>query len=236
MGGLTVIVTGAAGSLGAALSLRAAENGCNVVMLDCNRKGLEVAYDRIMEAGFTEPALYPLDLAGAGPDDYQDLLSSIADEFGGLDALIHCAARFEGLTPLEQFDPSEWLMQMQVNLNSAWLLSALALPMLRESGAGRLYFILEDLARVEGAYWGAYGVAKHALRALVSQLAAENRSSGLQVLGFNPGPLRSAMRSKAFHSENPATQPDPDAAAGRIISLLNGSESPGGIFVDLSGD
>ncbi len=231
--GLTVIVTGAAGALGGALSFQAAGKGYNVVMLDCDRKGLEAAYDRIKEAGFADPALYPLDLAGAGPEDYQEMLKAVANGFGGLDALIHCAARFEGLTPLEQFDPSEWLMHMQVNLNSAWLLSALALPLLRESGAGRLYFMLEDLARVEGAFWGAYGVAKHSLRALTSQLAAENSSSGVQVLGINPGPMRSALRSRAYHSENPATQPDTEPVAQRIINLMSGGEVPDGILIDL---
>lgn len=233
---LTVIVTGAAGSLGAALSLQAAERGYNIVMLDCNRRGLEVAYDQIKQAGLPDPALYPIDLAGAGPDDYTEMLRIVSDEFGGLDALVHCAARFEGLTPLEHFDPSDWLMHMQVNLNSAWLLSALALPLLRESGAGRLYFMLEDLERMEGAFWGAYGVAKHSLRALARQFAAENRTSGVQVLGINPGPLRSGLRARAYHSENPAQQPDPEPAARKIIDLLAGSVTPDGILVDLRSD
>lgn len=234
MDGRTIIVTGAGGSLGSALSLQAAKSGYNTVMLDCDRKGLETAYDRIEEAGLPDPALYPLDLAGAGPDDYQEMLSAVASEFGGLNALVHCAARFEGLTPLEQFNPSEWLMQIQVNLNAAWLLSALALPLLRDSGAGRLYFMLDDLARVEGAFWGAYGVAKHSLRALASQLSAENESMGVQVLGINPGPMRSALRSRAYHSENPATQRNPERVARRIIGLLTGSDVADGIFVDLA--
>jgi NAD(P)-dependent dehydrogenase (short-subunit alcohol dehydrogenase family) len=214
----------------------AAGEGYNTVMLDSDRKGLESVYDHIKEAGLPDPALYPLDLAGAGPEEYQQMLSAVSDEFGGLDALVHCAARFEGLTPLEQFNPSEWLMHMQVNLNAAWLLSAMALPLLRESGAGRLYFMLEDLDRVEGAFWGPYGVAKHSLRALASQFAAENGSSGVQVLGINPGPLRSALRSRAYHSENPAMQPDPEPTARRIIKLLAGSEVPDGVFIDLRSD
>ena len=127
-------------------------------------------------------------------------------------------------------------MHMQVNLNSAWLLSAQALPMLRESGAGRLYFLLEDLVKVEGAFWGAYGVGKHALRALINQFAAENRSAGVQVLGINPGPVRSPLRSRAFHSENPEMQPDPGPVARQIVELLSGHVMPDDIFIDLAGD
>jgi NAD(P)-dependent dehydrogenase (short-subunit alcohol dehydrogenase family) len=204
-------------------------------MLDNDRRGLERAYDDIVEAGLPEPALYPLDLAGAGPQDYDVLLNTITDEFGGLDALVHCAARFEGLTPREHTTPEEWLMTLQVNLNAPWLLSAQSLPLLRQSTAPRLYFMLEDLAVVEGPFWGAYGVSKHALRALVSQFAAECRASGIQVLGINPGPLRSGLRSRAYHLENPGSQPDPQPLARRIRDYLEGRLEPGSLIVDLPG-
>jgi len=234
LNGKTIIVTGAAGGLGSALSLVCAREGFNTVMLDCDKRGLESAYDRITDAGLPDPALYPLDLAGAGPEDFEQLLETVSTEFGGLDALVHCAARFEGLTPLEQVSPPEWLMNIQVNLNAAWLLSAQSLPLLRESGQGRLYFMLEDLPRMEGSFWGAYGVSKHALRALVSQFDAECKSSPVQVLGINPGPLRSALRSVAYHSENPALQPAPELAAEQIRQLLAGERDPKGNFVNLA--
>ena len=81
-----------------------------------------------------------------------------------------------------------------MNLNAAWLLTALCLPALRMSGVGRLYFLLEDLRKVGGPLWGPYGVSKHALRALVGQLAAECQGSGIQVLGINPVAFLRAMR------------------------------------------
>jgi len=233
LNGKTIIVTGAAGGLGSALSMVAAREGFNTVMVDCDQRRLEEAYDRITDAGLPDPALYPLDLSAAGPEHFDELLDKVISEFGGLDAVIHCAARFEGLTPLDQVSPQEWLLQIQVNLNAAWLLSAQSLALLRNSEAGRLYFLLEDMSKVEGAFWGAYGISKHALKALVSQFAAECRSSNVQVLGINPGPLRSALRSLAYHAENPASQPDPEVAAGQIMQYLKGDIEPGGNFVEL---
>jgi len=205
-------------------------------MLDCNRKGLETEWDRIVGMGLPEPALYPMDLLGAGTEDYENLLETVASEFGGLDAVVHCAARFEGLTPLEQFSPTEWLSSIQVNLNAAWLLSALSLPLLRQSESGRLYFILEDLSRMNGAYWGAYGVSKHALAALASQFAVECEPSNVQVLGINPGALRSPLRSRAYHAEHPESQPEPETAALQILQLLTGEKIPGKTLVDLPVD
>lgn len=233
MNGKTIIVTGAAGGLGSALSLCCSREGFNTVMLDSNCRGLEQAYDRIVEAGYADPALYPLDLAAAGTDDFDEMIGTIETEFGGLDAVVHCAVRFEGLSPLDQVSPLEWLMHLQVNLNAAWLLSVQALPLLRKSSSAHLYFLLEDLPKVAGPFWGPYGVSKHALKALVSQLAAECGPSGIQVLGINPGPLRSGLRSRGYHSENPAAQPDPNPVAEQILEYLIGSSQADGAFVDL---
>ena len=234
MGKKTVLLTGAAGSLGSALAIACAREGYLTVLLDSDRRGLERAFDRAAAEGLPAPMLHPLDLSMAGPDDFQEMLQAIERESGGLDALVHCAARFQGLAPLEHVPPEEWLLHLQVNLNAAWLLSALSLPWLRRSGAGRLYFLLEDLDKVGGPLWGPYGVSKHALRTLVGQLAAECTGSGLQVLGINPGPMRSPLRSRAYLAENPATQPEPGVAAAHIVDLLAGRRQPSGVYVDLS--
>ena len=233
LNGRTLLVTGAAGSLGSALSGLSLEAGFNTIMLDRDQRALEALYDRACEAGLPEPVLHPLDLATAGTEQFEELVGAIADEFGPLDGLVHCAAHFAGLTPLEHVSPPDWLQHMQVNLNAAWLLSVHCLPLLRKSRGGQLYFVLEDLELVGGPLWGPYGVSKHALRAMVGQLAAECESSGVRVLGINPGPFRSSLRSQAYLAENPATQPPPDDAAAGIIRLLTGETRTTGAFVDL---
>ena len=230
----TLLVTGAAGSLGSALAAAAADHAFNLVLLDRDKRGLERLSDRIVEAGNPEPALQLTDLTAAGPADIDAILAAIQDEFGRLDAVVHCAARFESLVPLEHVPPEEWLLSMQVNLNAAWLLSARCLSLLRECGRGRLYFLLEDPDRVGGALWGPYGVSKHALHALVGQFAAECQSSGIKVLGINPGPMQSDLRARAYFAENPADQPSPAVAAGRILELLTGEHEPSGVYVDLA--
>lgn len=228
-----MIITGAAGSLGSALSAAAVAAGWNTVMTDNQVNALEQAYDRADEARSGAPSLYPMDLAGAGPEEVDALLDTIASEFGGLDAIVHCAARFECLTPLEHTQPDEWLAHMQVNLNAAWLLSARSLPLLRASDRGRLVFLLEDLDRMDGALWGPYGVSKHALRALVSQLSRECLASGIEVKGVNPGPMSSPLRARAYHSENPSLQPDPGTKAAEIMAYLLGQRQWPDVFVEL---
>ena len=230
----TAIVTGAAGALGSELSNRLVDLGWNVVLLDKNLRGLEEVYDRIGEEGSGAAILNPFDLAEATPESLEQLLDSVSSELGGIDALVHCAAHFKSLTPVEHIEPQDWLMSLQVNLNAAWLLSSMTLPYLRDSVSGRLIYLLEDLEKIDGPLWGAYGVTKHALRALVQQTAAECGSGSVEVRGVNPGPMCSPIRTSVYHSENPAEMPSAKPAAMRIASYLDGEESWDQVLMDFT--
>ena len=84
-----ILLTGAASGIGRAVADAMALHGATVVMLDKDVHGLELAYDEIVAAGYSEPALYPLDLQGATPDDYLQLADTLQQEFGRLDSLVH---------------------------------------------------------------------------------------------------------------------------------------------------
>ena len=229
----TVLITGAAGALGSALSMECAVKGFNTIMLDKNSRGLDLAWDTITARGLDEPVLHPLDLSIAGPESFSLLAEAIKGEFGGLDAVVHCAASFNGLSPSDQVSPDDWLDTLQVNLNSAWLLSMTCLPLLRASSESSLYFLLEDPDKMKGAYWGAYGASKQALTALTLQLHTESELSTVQVLGLNPGPLASPLRARAYLSEDPKTLPEPEFAAKKIVTLMCRSVVPESAIVNL---
>ena len=216
----TILITGAAGGLGSALALRCADLGADLILLDRNRRGLGELSDAITDQEKASPGLYPMDLAGAGPEDFNKLAETIESEYAGLHALIHCALDFDSLQPLEQVQPQAWLQSMQVNVNAPWLLSCAVLPLLKKSDSGRLFFMLDDLETVTDAYWGAYGTAKAALTGMVRQFEATLGNTAISVRGIIPGAMRTGFRAKVYHAENPTDQPDPKIAAGKIPLLL----------------
>jgi len=219
--GKTILLTGAAGGLGEALALQCAREGAELVLLDKNRRGLSELGDSMTKDGLPVPGLYPLDLAGAGIDEFNELIDVIQSEFGGLHALIHCALDFEGLQPLDQIEPQQWLRSIQVNLNAPWLLSCACLPMLKQAENGRLFFLLDNPERVTEAYWGPYGVAKVALTGLVKQFDATLSNTSVLVRGIDPGAMRTGFRAKVYHAENPMEQPEPGIAAVKIADMLS---------------
>jgi NAD(P)-dependent dehydrogenase (short-subunit alcohol dehydrogenase family) len=228
------MITGAAGGLGSALAKLCAGHGADLILLDKNRRGLGELSDRITGQGSSAPGLYPLNLANAGVDDFSELVTTIVEEFQGLDALIHCALEFDGLQPLEQVQPQEWLQSMQVNVNAPWLLSCALLPLLKQSENGRLFFLLDDLDTVTDAYWGSYGTAKAALNGLVRQFGATLSTTTVCVRGIIPGPMRTNFRAKVYQAESPLHQPDPVIVAGKIAAMLMGKLSGDDLIVDLS--
>jgi NAD(P)-dependent dehydrogenase (short-subunit alcohol dehydrogenase family) len=223
----TVLVAGAAGGLGSALAVQLAKAGADLILLDKNRRGLGEVSDRIVDSGAEEPGLYPLDFEGASADDYADLAHVLQQQYGGVDTLIHCAAHFTGLFPSEHLPGDEWLRTMQVNLNAPWLLTKTCIPLLRDSGQGQVVWMLDSENRATAANWGAYGVAKQALRTLISQMTEELSTTDIAVCGINPGPMNTVLRGQAYIEEDKTLVAAPEQVAARICELLQHSQIQG---------
>src|SRR6185369_11074191 len=100
-----VLITGASGGLGRASALAATRAGASVILLGRKVRALEKAYDELGALGLAQPAIYPLDLSGATPNDYAELAATIEREFGRLDGIVHAAAHFGGLQPAANIAP-----------------------------------------------------------------------------------------------------------------------------------
>jgi NAD(P)-dependent dehydrogenase (short-subunit alcohol dehydrogenase family) len=231
LAGRNILITGAHGGLGEAAAKACAQAGATVVLLGRKVPKLNRVYDAVKALG-PEPALYPLDLAGADPADYETLADKLGGELGGLHGVLHCAVEFSGLRPLETTAPAEFVRQLHVNLSAAWLLTQACLPVLRRSGDSAVVFVGDELARVNKAYWGAYGVAKAGLLGLMRILHDETETGPVRVSLLEPGPMRGAVRSRAFVEEAATQCPAPSVYAPACVHLLSaeGQAHRGQIF------
>jgi NAD(P)-dependent dehydrogenase (short-subunit alcohol dehydrogenase family) len=200
-----ILVTGAGDGIGKAVSLAFAAHGATVILLGRTTPKLESVYDDIVTGGGAKPAIYPLDLQGAVPDDHRQLAERVESELGRLDGLLHNASLLGSLTPIEHYDPIEWLRVIQVNLHAPFLLTQACLPLLKRAPSASLVFTSSSVGRRGRAYWGAYSVAKFAVEGLMQILADElEQNSRVRVNSINPGRVRTAMRAAAYPAEDPA--------------------------------
>ena len=222
-----VLITGAANGIGRALAGACAEHGASVILLDRDVRALEAAYDEITAAGHPEPALYPLDLKGATPDDYATLAATIEKEFGHLDGLVHNAAYLGALVPFANFEHELWFDTLQVNLNAPYLLTLACLDLLTQSQDASIVFTADATGRHGKAYWGAYAISKAGTEGFMQILADElEANTPVRVNSLDPGPVRTGLRLMAYPYEDRDALPRPTDVVKPFLFLL-GPDSKG---------
>jgi len=220
LAGRVILITGAYGGLGDAAARACAQAGATLVLLGRKVPKLSRTYDAIKALG-TEPALYPLDMAGADPADYEAMADKIVAALGGLHGVLHCAAEFSGLSPLELIAPEDFVRKLNVNLTAQWLLTQACLPALKKQIDSAVVFVTDDPARVNKAYWGPYGIAQAGLHGLVRMLHDETDNGPVRISALEPGPMRTNIRSRAFVEEAATLCPSPSRYAAACVHLLS---------------
>ncbi len=224
LAGRTVLITGATGGFGRALSLACAGAGASVILAGRNAAKLDRLYDEIEALGAPQPAIAVLDLAGATAADYDRLAETIGREFGKLDGLVHAAALLGDRTPLEQYDVPTWCRVMHVNLTAPFILTQVLLPALRKSDDASVIFVSSGVVHHPRAFWGAYAVSKTGLEAVRTLLAQElEGEKNLRFNSINPGRMRTPMRAAAYPAEDPNTLPGPASVTNHFLYLLSGA-------------
>jgi NAD(P)-dependent dehydrogenase (short-subunit alcohol dehydrogenase family) len=213
-----ILITGAGDGIGKAVALACAERGATIILLGRTVHKLEQVYDEIRNNGWPEPAIYPMNLEGATPTDYDDLNANIDKEFGRLDGLHNNAGWLGASTPIEIYDTELWYKVMQVNLNAPFLLTKACIPLLRKSASARIVFTADDKS---SAYWGAYGVAKAGQLSFMQILADELESKNIAVNAVVPGPIRTRFRTMAYPAEDARELTKPEQITNAFVYLLS---------------
>lgn len=214
-----ILLTGACGGLGSSLALMLCQQQADVIVSDKNPRSLNILCDKIVGQGGKEPMVLPMDLVGATPNDFIKLANNIEDNLGSLDALVHTATEFSGLTEFVHYEATRWLMEMQINLNSPIFLTQALIPLLKKS-KGTILFTLENLETVSKAYWGAYGTTKAALSHFAKSLKQELEDSEIKVHTLTPKPMKTQLRAKAWPAENTEKLNLPEEIAEDYIQML----------------
>ena len=221
--GKVVLVTGANRGLGLAITMDLARAGATVIMLGRDLGSLEYAYDAVVDADLKEPILYPLDLEGATPENYQELQDNLLNQFGKLDGLVHNAAILGTQMPIEQYDIKLWYSTIQINLSAPFMLTQFLIPALLKSDDARIIFLSSTVGREARAYWGAYSVSKFGIEGFAKTLSEELEKTKISVNTVNPGKMRTEMRRTAYPAEDSSTVPLPEEKSQAIVHLLSSS-------------
>lgn len=198
-----ILVTGAGDGIGRQAALSFAEHGATVILLGRTVSKLEAVYDQIEQAGGPQPAIIPLDLKGATAQHYKDMASTIDNQFGRLDGVLHNAGILTILSPFTHIESDDFNDSMQINVTGPMLMTQALLPVMQKAPQASLVFTSSGVGRKGRAYWGAYAVSKFATEGLAQVIADEYDNTGVRTNVINPGATRTGMRAKAYPAEDP---------------------------------
>lgn len=219
-----VLVTGASSGIGRAI----------VELL--RGKGVRVfAAARDLSTIEDHPLVTPIRLDVTSAEEARTAAATVRDELDGatLSGLVNNAGIAVG-GPIEFVDLDEFRRQMEVNLIGQVAVTQAFLPLLRESGAGRIVFTSSIGGRVAAPYIGPYAASKHALNGMAESLRRELMPWKIGVSVLAPATVSTPIWDKATADiDQIANDLPPEAVAlygdsiGSMQGLIGGAKASG---------
>ncbi len=182
--GRAFVITGAASGIGRTTALDLAGAGASLVLADLDSSGLAQVSEEIVTGGGPRPVV----IVGDQSDEQKvvETVNAAVCRFGGLDGAVINAGI--GLSAdLVDLSADQWRRVLNINLNSAFLLTREALRALRDQGiGGSLVYVASKNAFGPGAGFGAYSVSKAGMVQLMRIAAMEGGRHGVRANAVNP--------------------------------------------------
>jgi len=226
-----ILITGAGSGIGRQVALDAAKMGANLILLSKDVSKLYSLQDEIVANKLIEPLVVELDFHKAKEKDYKTLAENLYENYDELNGLVHVAGILGYLSSLLHTSLMQLKTVMQINFESNFLITQLALPLLLKASNPSIIFTSSGVGRKARAFWTSYSISKFAVEGLMQSLADEYEKE-MRVNSYNPGPTRTSMRAQAFPAEDPMTLKTPKDISSDYLWLLSDKCKQTGIMFD----
>ena len=210
--GKSVVVTGAAGGIGAVTATSFAAAGAKVLVVDrMEDLGRGVA-EAICQAG----GIARFQLGDVSDEaSVTSYVAAAVNHFGGIDVFFNNAGIEGKIVPIAECDVADFDRVIAVNLRGMFLGLKHVLKVMLPTGSGSIINNASVSALRGAAGMCGYIASKHGILGLTKTAAIEAAASGVRVNAICPGPIETRM----MHSIEELTSPgDPGKVASQVIA------------------
>jgi NAD(P)-dependent dehydrogenase (short-subunit alcohol dehydrogenase family) len=218
--GKVALVTGGGRGLGEAICRVLARAGAVVVAADVRDDLTEGVVRAIRQSSGRAMALRldVTDVAGA-----ERAIGQIGSELGPVDILVNNAG-VDLTVPVDELSVADWDRILAVNLRGPFVMSKLALGIMRPRKRGHIVNIVSTAAKRAWANASAYHASKWGLLGLSHALHVEARPHNIKVTAVVAGGMRTPFLLDRFPDLDPAVLQDPANVAETVRFVLTQPE------------
>ena len=227
-----VLVTGAAGGLGAAISRALGERGATLILTDLVQDQLDRLSGEFGDLAIPETAL--LDICDERA--VEETVQRVAKKHGRLDGLINAAGIYR-VAPITEMTSDDFLDSMASNLTGPFFLTRAAARAMCKTGGGRILHLASVSSLVANPNYAAYATSKAGLSQMIRVAARELAPKGITVNAIGQAvtetPLTENVLSDTDQRDHILSQIpmgrlcEPEDILAMVVLLM----APGGAFI-----
>ncbi len=190
------LVTGAAAGIGAACSIRLAQEGIAIGVLDLDAERCASTVQTIKTAGGKAIAL------GADISNRAQVKAAVAklrQELGPITIVVNNAG-ITGFVPFEEITDDVWDRMFAINVRGTMIVTQEVLPDMKAAKWGRIVNISSSSAQTGANKMAHYSASKGAVITLTRSLAQELGPLGITVNNIPPGSVMNTIMAEANKS------------------------------------
>lgn len=216
LAGKTAVITGSNSGIGLGIAWELARAGADVVLNSFTDTDEDHALAASIAAETGVTARYiQADMSKA--DDCRSLISKA----GVCDILVNNAG-IQHVAAIPEFPVEKWDAIIAINLSSAFHTTAIALPMMRTAGWGRVVNIASAHGLTASPYKSAYIAAKHGIIGLTKTTALETAKEPITANAICPGYVLTPIVEKQI----PDTMKEYDMTRDEVIENVMLTRQP----------
>jgi 3-hydroxybutyrate dehydrogenase len=211
----SVVITGSTSGIGFGMARAFAAQGANI-MLNGLGEGGEIEKARgSIESEFNVKVIYsPADMTK--PEEIADMITDTKCELGSVDVLVNNAG-IQHVSPVDEFPTDKWDQVIAINLTAAFHTTRAAVPLMKDSGWGRIINIASAHGLVASPFKSAYIAAKHGIVGLTKTVALETAQQGITCNAICPGWVKTPLVEKQIDAHAQAHDLPRDEVIRKVI-------------------
>src|SRR3990172_1481428 len=212
-----VIVTGASGNLGLAVSRAFHQAGARLVLVDKSAERLA----RLDPGPLSNGHHLAQGIDVNDPASVREMGEVVVRRLGRIDVLVNTVGGYQAGTPVHETPLDVWDRMMSLNARTAFIVSQAVVPQMLRQGSGKIINIAARPGLVGAANAAAYSASKSAVIRVTESLAAELRESGINVNCIVPGTLDTPQNREAMPNAEGGRWVAPQSLADVILFLAS---------------